>query len=132
MNHGSIFRRLLGASAIAVLVIASFGVRNIGDDTRITRAYQDLYDLAPRFAEYRSRSGHLPTTEEGFGPLIERPAGETGKWTRAMDLVPIDPWGNRYQYRRSIRNGIEVPEVVCAGKDGMIGTEDDLSSLDPK
>jgi hypothetical protein len=131
MNRASKFRRALAAAAIAVLVIGSFGVRNIADDTRIARAYEDLQDLARCFEEYRSRSGKLPTTEVGFHALIRRPPDAIGEWNKALDTIPWDPWGNRYHYRKSIRDGVEIPEILSAGKDCLIGTEDDLSSLDP-
>ena len=131
MNRASKFRRLLAAAAIAALVASSFGLRNIGDDTRIVRAHEDLQDLASRFQEHRSRSGRIPNTEEGFDALIRRPAGMSGEWQKALDTTPWDPWGNRYHYRKSIRDGVEIPEILSAGKDCLIGTEDDLSSLDP-
>jgi general secretion pathway protein G len=131
MNRASKFRRALAAAAIAVLVIGSFGVRNIGDNTRVARAYQDLHDLPRFFEKHKSVTGKLPTTEEGFHALIQRPEGTSGRWLKTMDKVPIDPWGNRYRYRKSTRDGVEIPEILSAGKDGLIGTEDDLSSLDP-
>jgi general secretion pathway protein G len=129
-NHASKVLRALALVAIAVLAASGFGLSNIADEVRLTRAYEDLHDLAPRFEEYRLRSGRIPTTEEGFDPLIKRPVGEPGKWKRILDLIPQDPWGNRYRYRKSLRNGVETPEVLSTGKDGLIDTEDDLSSLD--
>jgi general secretion pathway protein G len=120
----------LTISAIAVIV----GIRLlpfIFERSRISSAYRDLYYLPRFFEKHRSVTGRLPTNEEGFKALIQRPEATSGRWLKTMDVVPIDPWGNRYHYRRSVRKGIEVPEILSAGTDGQFGTEDDLSSLKP-
>ena len=103
----------------------------IFESSRISSAYRDLYYLPRFFEKHRSVTGRLPTNEEGFKALIQRPEGTSGRWLKTMDVVPIDPWANRYRYRKSTRDGVEIPEILSAGKDGLIGTEDDLSSLDP-
>ena len=49
-----------------------------------------------------------------------------------MDNVPIDPWNNEYLYKYPGTKDRSRPELICLGKDGLEGTEDDMSSQDPK
>jgi general secretion pathway protein G len=121
---------ILSASVIGMLIWAILWPA-VYEDGKVTRVYEDLPHLIRLLEQYRSATGKLPTDEQGFDALIKRPEDASAQWTQGLQAVPWDPWGNRYHYRKSIRNGVEVPEVLSAGKDSLIGTEDDLSSLEP-
>lgn len=116
-------------SAIVLAVLPKLGAY-IAEDTRHHRAYEDLHELSKSVEEYRAATGVYPTTEEGFDVMIRKPDPAPSKWQRIIKVVPIDPWANRYCYRLASREGKETPEVLSCGRDGTLGTEDDLSSLD--
>lgn len=47
------------------------------------------------------------------------------------DEVPLDPWGSEYGCGYPGARDPEDFEILSAGKDGVVGREDDLSSQDP-
>ena len=58
----------------------------------------DLRTIATQLAEFRRVSGRLPTTEEGLGALVERPA-DVQHWVQLFHAWPLDPWKRPYRYR---------------------------------
>lgn len=53
-------------------------------------------------ATYKIQMGSYPTTEEGLQALITAPANRADRWKGPYlesRTVPVDPWGNSYQYR---------------------------------
>ena len=79
---------------------------------------------------YRLSVGTYPTTTQGLQALVAPPADlqNVNKW-RGPYLrkdVPLDPWGNQYQYE------LVNPEqfhIWSWGVDGMSGTADDISNI---
>ena len=48
---------------------------------------------------YRIATGTYPTTAEGLQALVVIPAGKEGKLAAPlMEKLPLDPWGQPYQY----------------------------------
>ena len=125
----SLLRVVVPAMAIGLVVLPKLGAY-IAEDTRHHRAYEDLHELSKSVEDYHATTGAYPTTAEGFDVMIHRPDPATSKWRRIIKVVPIDPWPNHYCYRLASREGKETPEVLSCGSDGVLGTEDDLSSLD--
>lgn len=86
----------------------------------------------------------FPTTEEGLEALISPPAGSdtgagegaataaSGKWDGPylnVSQIPLDPWGNPYQYRYPPERGTtDFPDIWSFGPDGQDNTEDDICS----
>ena len=65
--------------------------------------------------------GRYPTTEEGLAALMTAPPSAGVKWNGPYlkKAVPLDPWGNAYQYRAP---GARAEyEVLSLGKDGQPG-----------
>ncbi len=67
-------------------------------------------DVAQQFVEgalklpltkYRIDMGSYPTSEDGgLMALINQPSGASGKWKGPyIEELPLDPWGNPYQYK---------------------------------
>jgi general secretion pathway protein G len=129
-----LFALALFVSFIGLIVkVNFFGPFGVGPPARyMLRADKDFEILTASLEAHRKVSGRYPSTEEGLNALMERHETPTGRWIKTLDQIPSDPWGNPYSYRLTLREGAEVPEVLCCGRDGMLATEDDLSSLDPK
>ena len=69
-----------------------------------------------------------PTTAQGLESLraqpIDLPDQVRWKGPYLNDPVPLDPWGNPYQYEYS--QGDEHPRIYSFGPDGLKGTEDEI------
>ena len=89
----------------------------------------DLKTLSGALGMYETDNGTYPTTEQGLRALLVRPAGQElprwrGPYIDQADL-PRDPWGHDYVYQR-VESGFEV---LSAGPDGIVGTEDDIREV---
>ncbi len=90
------------------------------DAARQTVARADLTTIATALDIYKLDNYSYPSTQQGLEALVEKPSGqpEAKNWSADgyLKKLPIDPWGNPYQYL--------VP--------GTHGTAYDLYSLGPK
>lgn len=100
---------------------------------KMQRVDADMHAISSSLKTYKLNAGHYPSTEQGLEALVERPEGppHPQQWTKLADGVPRDPWNNRYHYRDFPEGDEHGFEIISMGKDGQLGTEDDLSTLDP-
>ncbi len=72
------------------------------DEARVIRAEQDIRALEAALNLYRLDNFTYPNTDQGLLALMEKPAdlASGAKWKEGgyIDKLPIDPWGNEYQY----------------------------------
>ena len=73
---------------------------------------------------YKVRVGEYPTQSEGLGVLMNPPDG----LRPFLKEVPKDSCGNELLYFNPPRTGKGPFEVASMGRDGELGTDDDLSS----
>lgn len=78
---------------------------------------------------YRLDVGTFPTTEEGLGALLTKPAAAT-KWNGPYldKAVPMDPWGRPYVYRSPGERGGDF-EIESYGKDGQPSGTGDAADI---
>ena len=95
-------------------------------EVKATRAQIDSLEKA--LDQYRLDVGHYPTTEQSLAGLMTRPAGES-RWQGPYlkKEVPVDPWGNHYQYRQPGEHG-EL-DLFSLGKDGKLGGEAESADI---
>jgi len=69
---------------------------------------------------YRLEVGRYPSSEQGLNALMTRPSNEP-KWggPYLQKSVPLDPWGNAYQYKSPGEHGDY--DLYSLGKDGQVG-----------
>lgn len=81
---------------------------------------------------YRHRAGHYPSESQGVNALVERPtsAPEPRSWEATFKSLPKDGWDQEFVYKYPGSKDRSYPEVISVGKDGEVGTDDDLSSQD--
>ena len=81
---------------------------------------------------YRHRAGHYPSESQGVNALVEKPtsAPEPRSWEATFKSLPKDGWYQEFVYKYPGTKDRSYPEVISKGKDGEIGTDDDLSSQD--
>lgn len=70
------------------------------DQARVARAQSDLAAIASAVQLYRLDNFRYPTTEQGLAALVSKPSLDPApsNWTQYMDRLPVDPWGQPYQY----------------------------------
>jgi general secretion pathway protein G len=89
-------------------------------EIKTARAQADA--LGKALDQFRLDTGHYPGTEDGLAALVARPANEP-HWDGPYlsKDVPLDPWGNPYQFRSPGEHG--EYDLLSYGKDGKPGGE---------
>lgn len=88
-------------------------------EVTIAKAQMEAFEKS--LDTYRLDVGRYPSTEEGLGALMVAPAAAGAKWNGPYlkKGIPLDPWGNAYQYRAPGAKG--EYEIMSLGKDGQPG-----------
>lgn len=122
-NAGFTLLELLVVIVIIGLLAAYVGPKYFSQlgksEVTATKAQIDAFDKT--LDTYRLDVGRYPTTEEGLAALMTAPPSAGVKWNGPYlkKAVPLDPWGNAYQYRAP---GARAEyEVLSLGKDGQPG-----------
>lgn len=89
-------------------------------------SFEDALDM------YKIDNRTYPNTEEGLKALLKAPEDENRarNWDGPyMDELPVDPWGNPYNYEYPPTEGSkDIPNISSNGPDGEMGTEDDIKN----
>ncbi|MEN9990732.1 MAG: type secretion system major pseudopilin GspG [Verrucomicrobiota bacterium] len=118
---------------IGLIIGGAIGVMGkVGDGAAIQRVKGDFNSLGSVLKMYKINNGFYPSTAQGLNALVTRPSGSPApkSWTALADRVPVDPWGLEYVYRFPGSKIATEFELITRGKDGQIGTADDISSQD--
>ncbi len=104
--------------------------RNAQSDAAFTQASL----LASECKRFKMNTGIFP---QKLDDLIVAPQGMTPrKWKGPYldsDQIPVDPWGNPYEYvipQSNQGNVVERVVIISYGPDGQKGTDDDINSSD--
>jgi general secretion pathway protein G len=131
-NGGFTLLELLVVILIIGLLTGIVAPRLIGQISRseatAARAQIDAFEKA--LMAFRIDMGRLPSDAEGLRALVERPAGDAGRWRGPYlkDGVPLDPWGSAYMYRASSSRGKDF-DLISLGPDRAAGGQDDASDI---
>lgn len=82
-----------------------------------------IRDFEQALELYKLDVGRFPRSGEGLEALVRQPSGAKG-WNGPYlkkDELPMDPWGNPYEYRVS---GSRI-EIISYGADGRAGGADE-------
>jgi general secretion pathway protein G len=139
-RRGFTLVEVLVVMAILVLLAGLVVPRILGSKKRanIDFTQTQIGTLKGALEYYANDMNDFPTTEQGLVALLEEPdaaeegASGAGKWNgpylKGEDL-PIDPWGNAFQYEYPPTHGKgQDPEIWSYGPDGQDDTEDDIVS----
>jgi general secretion pathway protein G len=116
-------------------LLVSLAVTNVGNifsgsQKDIAKLFVTQSMQAPLTA-YKMHLGDYPTTAEGLQALITPPANKAERWRGPYlqeNKLPVDPWGEPYQYRYpgvKNKNGFDL---WSKGPDKTDGTEDDIGN----
>lgn len=76
---------------------------------------------------YRMSVGRYPSTEEGLMALIKAPDSAGSRWSGPylkFREMPVDPWGNPYQYMCPGRHNPDGYDIWSWGPDGKESDDD--------
>ena len=115
---------LLIVLLIIGLLAAFVGPKYFGQigksQAQVAKAQIEAFDKA--LDQYRLDTGRYPTTAQGLDALFAAPANEANwKGPYLKKAVPLDPWGNRYQYTAPGTQPNRAFEIVAMGRDGKLG-----------
>lgn len=110
---------------LALLLTAMARIR---EEAKSQQTRADLLALSSGVMAYKVTCERLPTREQGLAALVEKPQQPPTptRWVQIMDRLPLDAWGNDYQYTPD-PSPSEGYELRSAGPDGKLNTKDDLS-----
>jgi general secretion pathway protein G len=99
---------------------------------RIDAAKSQIGLMKTPLQVYEVAIGNLPTTTQGLEALRSAPSDipNASKWDGPyLDIpVPLDPWGNPYQYACPGTHNPDGYDVWSFGPDGANGTADDIGN----
>jgi len=93
-------------------------------------AKKHLTSISALLESYNLTSGTYPTESQGLKALVEKPNNSPvpSNWTKQIQQLPTDPWGNEYVYKRPGTIDPSTYEIISKGGDGVLGGDDDISS----
>jgi general secretion pathway protein G len=96
------------------------------DKARVSTARSQIRMLEAALETYRMDNARFPTSEHGLDALINPPPDarnyQTGGYL-AKRQVPVDPWGNPYQYESPGQHNDHSFDLWSLGADGAPGGE---------
>ena len=116
-------------------LLVSLAVTNVGNlfsgsQKDIARLFVNQSMQAP-LNVYKIHMGDYPTTAEGLAALITPPANKADRWRGPYlqdSKLPVDPWGEPYQYRYPGVKNKTGYDLWSKGPDKIDGTEDDIGT----
>jgi general secretion pathway protein G len=112
------------------LAVTNVGNLFSGGQKDIAKLFVSQSMQAP-LTVYKIHLGDFPTTAEGLQALITAPANKADRW-RGPYLqeakLPLDPWGEPYQYRYPGVKNKTTYDLWSKGPDKTDGTEDDIGN----
>jgi general secretion pathway protein G len=112
-----------------IALLYAIGPRIGGEShARPTAAQADIYGgIKSALDQYKVDNGHYPGSLQD---MVQKTAGATNWRGPYFDppRAPIDPWGNGYIYSYPGRHNTNAYDLVSAGPDGRLGTEDDIGN----
>ncbi|RYC43350.1 type II secretion system major pseudopilin GspG [Pectobacterium zantedeschiae] len=91
------------------------------DQAKEKTAQRQMRSLGDALSQYRLDTGSWPSENQGLKALTEKPANAYN-WNGPYlsQQVPLDPWGNQYQWHNPTRekDGLSEVDITSNGKNG--------------
>ena len=111
---------------IIIAIMASFivpSVINRPDEARLTKVKNDIMALEGALDLYKLDNGRYPSNSEGLKILINE------KENIYLKRLPLDPWGNAYQFDNPGKNNkIDIYSYGADQKPGGSGINKDIGN----
>lgn len=116
-------------------LLASLVITNVGNifgnkQKDVTKLFVTQSIQLPLTA-YKIDMGDYPSTAEGLQALVTAPAGKAERWRGPYlqdGKLPVDTWGEPYQYRFPGTHNKNGYDVWSKGPDKTDGTDDDIGN----
>ena len=119
---------ILILAILAALVVPRV-IGRTGDAKR-AKAATDISTISALLQQYRLDTDRFPTTEEGLQALRTQPADvQNWKGPYTTKPIPVDPWGNEYQYEYPGAQGEDSFILRSLGSDGAPGGEGEAADI---
>ena len=112
---------------LAAIVLPRFTNRT--KQAQIAATQTQIATFKTALDAYEVDNGYYPKGKNGLMDLIEQPRDANnwrGPYVRGE--LPKDPWGNDYIYEFPGKHREKSYDLMSAGPDGRVGTDDDISS----
>ena len=110
-------------AVLAAVVAPKF--TNRSQEARLTAAHTGISNLETALDAFEIDNGRFPNSDEGLGALIAAPAS-VQKWMGPYIKggLPVDPWGNPFQYKYPGQHNLNGYDLYSFGPDGHEGNDD--------
>jgi general secretion pathway protein G len=103
------------------------------DEARAVAAKQDINAMGQALKLYRLDNMRYPSSEQGLKALSEKPAAaplpKNWKPGGYLERLPVDPWGNPYQYVSPGTHGeVDIWSLGADGEPGGEGADGDIGN----
>ncbi|MFC5695108.1 type II secretion system major pseudopilin GspG [Pseudomonas sp. GCM10022186] len=118
---------------LAALVVPQ--VMNRPDQAKVTVAKGDIKAIGAALDMYKLDNFAYPSTQQGLEALVSRPSGNppAKNWNKDgyLKKLPVDPWGNPYQYLSPGSKGTyDLYSLGADGKEGGSDNDADIANWD--
>jgi general secretion pathway protein G len=126
---------LLIVLAIIGLIVGLVGPRVLGylETSKVKSARLQIDNFGKSLDLYYLDAGRYPNTAEGLDALVHKPAA-AANWAGPYlkgEKLPVDPWGNKYNYRSPGEHGkYDLYSFGADGREGGTGNDADITSWD--
>jgi general secretion pathway protein G len=138
-------QRAVGFTLIEVLVVVAIlgilaaivvpRIMDRPDEAKRVAAKADIGAIVQALKLYRLDNGNYPTTDQGLGALVQKPATNPvpGNWKQGgyLERLPKDPWASDYQYLSpGVKGEIDVYSLGADRARGGEGSGADIGNWD--
>lgn len=119
---------------LAALVVPQIMSRP--DQAKATAAQSDIKAIAMALDIYKLDNHNYPSTQQGLEALVSKPSGRppARNWNADgyLKRLPVDPWGNPYQYLApgSRANAYDLFSFGADGRPGGEGLNAEIGNWD--
>ena len=105
------------------------GIRGNAD---LTATKIKMNGVSTKLESYRSVAGTYPSQSQGLQALVTKPtsAPKPRNWRQQATSIPVDAWQQELVYKFPGSKNPRTFELISAGEDMKLGTDDDISSQD--
>ncbi len=97
-----------------------------GEQARVTAAQTQISAFKTALDAFEVDNGYYPKGKNGLLDLVQRPRDAVNWHGPYLDSIPKDPWQNEYVYECPGRHNPSSFDLMSAGPDGRIGSDDDI------
>ncbi|MDW3715808.1 MULTISPECIES: type II secretion system major pseudopilin GspG [unclassified Pseudomonas] len=118
---------------LAALVVPQ--VMNRPDQAKVTVAKGDIKAIGASLDMYKLDNFAYPSTQQGLEALVKKPSGnpQPKNWNKDgyLKRLPVDAWGNPYQYLSpGTKGAYDLYSFGADGKEGGTDADADIGNWD--